>query len=361
MTKIGEFTELISTKIKAEDIAKEYLKNLDIDKLYKNYLGRSFKNIIENYRDNKIEELCRDFIIYTETILNYHIGENLKYYIKLCCNYENQYIEYNYEAGESSYLLAIKSLKNKIIDNNYIDDKSFSFRKKLKLFTIFNLANHHPIFESIMDYYYVRNDISHGYQNPNFCRKKNKNYNITKGDIQSNLSEILNIINYYSMAVNRKGHLKKLLQVSPEKIKGSKYLLTNTLKKDQIKALNKDIKNKAKMKNLEITKQGKSQSNKEFNMDDLGEGFIDEVNFHSGKIDLDDIGKEILDEVNFHSGRINLDDIGKEILDEINFHSGMLDSIEIAEIFNKINLNIEKIDTDDMIDIIYEIGEARKL
>ena len=139
--------------------------------------------------------------------------------------------------------------------------------------------------------------------------------------------------------MNRKGYLKKLLQVSPEKIKGNKYLLTNTLKKDQIKALN-DIKNKVKMKNSEIQKQAKSKSTKKFSIDDLDNDFIDEINFRSGKV--------------------NMDDIGKEILDEINFQSGMLDSIEIEEIFKIINSNIQKIDTDDMIDIIYEIGEARK-
>ena len=78
------------------------------------------------------------------------------------------------------------------------------------------------------------------------------------------------------------------------------------------------------------------------------------------EISVDDIGKEILDEMNIQSGRISLDDIGKEILDEINFHSGVLDSNEIEEIFKKINSNIQKIDTDDLIDIIYEIGEAEK-
>ena len=400
MTKIGEFTELISTKIKAEDIAKEYLKNLEIDKLYKNYLGRSFKNIIENYRDNKIDELCRDFIVYIETILNYHIGENLKHYKKLCCNYENQYIEYNYKGGDSEYILAIKKLKTDILNYNYIDDKSFSFYKKLTLFLIFNFANHHHILSSTIYFYKVRNAISHGFQNPNFCRPKKKNYNITKGNIQTNLNEILNIISYCSTAVNRKGYLKKLLQVSPEKIKVNKYLLTNTLKKDQIRALNKDIKNKAKMKNSEIKKQSKSKSTKEFSIGDLDNDYIDEVNFQSGKVNMDDIGKEIidemnfqsgkvnmndidkeildemnfqsgrinldeigkdiLDEVNFQSGKVNMDDIGKEILDEINFQSGMLDSIEIEEIFKIINSNIQKIDTDDMIDIIHEIGEARK-
>ena len=367
MIKINEFIEQISSNKNDEDITNQYLKIFEIDEIYKCHLGKSFKNIIKNYRDNKIEEMCRDFIICVETLLNYHIGENLKYYKKLCRNYENQFTEYIYKTGKSEYALAIKNLiENHILKYNYIDDNSFSFSKKLKLFLIFNFANLHHILDSTMCYYNARNVICHGFQNPNFCRYKKKKYNIKKSNIKSTLYEILNIISYCSTAVNRKGYLKKLLQVNPEKIKGNKYLLTNTLKKDQIKALNKDIKNKEKMKKVEkdklelLKKLAKHPLNKEISVDDIGKEILDEMNIQSGRISLDDIGKETLDEINFQSGRISLDDIGKEILDEINFHSGVLDSNEIEEIFKKINSNIQKIDTDDLINIIYEIGEAEK-
>ena len=371
MIKINEFVEQISSNKNDEDITNQYLKILEIDEIYKCHLGKSFKNIIKNYRDNKIEEMCRDFIICVETLLNYHIGENLKYYKKLCRNYENQFIEYICKIGkseyESKYVLAIKNLiENDILNYNYIDDKFFSFHKKLNLFLIFNFANHHHILDSTICYYRARNVICHGFQNPNFCRYEKKKYNIKKSNIKSTLNEILNIISYCSTAVNRKGYLKKLLQVSPEKIKGNKYLLTITLKKDHIKALNKDIKNKEKMKKVEkdklelLKKLAKHPLNKEISVDDIGKEILDEMNIQSGRISLDDIGKETLDEMNIQSGRISLDDIGKEILDEINFHSGVLDSNEIEEIFKKINSNIQKIDTDDLIDIIYEIGEAEK-
>ena len=48
---------------------------------------------MENYRDKKTDEMCRSFIIYLETILNFHIGENLNNYKKLTSKYQNQNLE----------------------------------------------------------------------------------------------------------------------------------------------------------------------------------------------------------------------------------------------------------------------------
>ena len=92
---------------------------------------------------------------------------------------------------------------------------------------------------------------------------------------------------------------------------------------------------------------------------DIGEDTLEEINLISGMVDLKDIGEDNLEEINLISGMVDLKDIGNDILKEIDHHSGAINSNEVDKILNTINENSDKIEPDDLIDILYEI-EKRK-
>ena len=75
----------------------------------------------------------------------------------------------------------------------------------------------------------------------------------------------------------------------------------------------------------------------------------------NNQTDFIEIGEDILEEINLYAGMIDTKDIGEDILEEINFHAGIIDTKEIENILCKIDVNSNKIDPEDVMEILYEI------
>jgi hypothetical protein len=88
---------------------------------------------------------------------------------------------------------------------------------------------------------------------------------------------------------------------------------------------------------------------------EIGKDILEEINLQKGMIDTKDIGEDIIEEINFHAGIIDTKDIGEDIIEEINFHAGIIDTKEIENILCKIDVNSNKIDPEDVMEILYEI------
>ena len=381
MKKLTKIVEMISSEMKGEEIAKIYLENIEVDDLYKEHLHKDFKKIIENYRDKKTDEMCRSFIIYLETLLNFHIGENLNNYKKLTSKYQNQNLlmlkklNARYQNTEEKNWKWAKKILSEEKPINHIDSYWLSFKLKCHLFSIFNLVNSQYLSEEINECYKVRNYLCHGYKNPNFSQKPinlkaiNK---ILEEDVNIRVLNILRILEIYNYAANKKNHLEELLNIdSKEMINNKKFLkkflenldkkfLNETekeYKKQIIKEINKNQKEEKMDKSINETLNNSSSKNTNNQTDfiEIGEDILEEINLYAGMIDTKDIGEDILEEINLHAGIIDTKGIGEDILEEINFHAGIIDTKEIENILCKIDVNSNKIDPEDVMEILYEI------
>ena len=361
MKKLTKIVEMISSEMKSEEIAKIYLENIEVDDLYKEQLQKDFKKIIENYRDKKTDEMCRSFIIYLETLLNFHIGENLNNYKKLTSKYQNQNLlilkklnaryqnteEYNWEWAKK-----ILSEKKPI---NHIDSYGLSFKLKCHLFSIFNLVNSQYLSEEINECYKVRNYLCHGYKNPNFSQKPinlkaiNK---ILEEDVNIRVLNILRILEIYNYAANKKNHLEELLNVDSKEIINNKKFLKKFLENLDKKFLDETEKEYKKQIIKEINKNQKEEKMDKSINETLNNSPSKNTN---NQTDFIEIGEDILEEINLYAGMIDTKDIGEDILEEINFHAGIIDTKEIENILCKIDVNSNKIDPEDVMEILYEI------
>ena len=381
MKKLTKIVEMISSEMKGEEIAKIYLENIEVDDLYKEHLHKDFKKIIENYRDKKTDEMCRSFIIYLETLLNFHIGENLNNYKKLTSKYQNQNLlmlkklNARYQNTEEKNWKWAKKILSEEKPINHIDSYWLSFKLKCHLFSIFNLVNSPYLSEEINECYKVRNYLSHGYKNPKFSRKPinlkaiNK---ILEENINVRVLNILRILEIYNHAASKKNHLEELLGVDLKEIINNKIFLIKFIenldkkfidetekeyKKQIIKEINKNQKEEKMDKSINETLNNlpSKNTNNQTDFIEIGEDILEEINLHAGMIDTKDIGEDILEEINLHEGIIDTKGIGEDILEEINFHAGIIDTKEIEKILCKIDVNSNKIDPEDVMEILYEI------
>jgi hypothetical protein len=380
MRELTKIVEMISSEMKSGEIAKNYLEDLEIDGLYKVHLERSFKKLVENYREQKADEMCRVFIIHIETMLNYHIGENLEIYKKLTFKYQGQ----NLARGLNIYNLNTLHLRlPKTGPINYIDHSKLSFKTKYLHFVIFNFSESKGLITDIFDCYKVRNYVSHGYLNPELSKRQERNIEkkideILSKDINDRFIEILQVLEFFNHAINKKNQLKELLEVDSKDIINNKNLLINILEKSNKEFIRKFDKDYKKLIKKEFNKQQKKEkmdksigeilkysanknSDKQIDLKDIGEDILEEINLHSGFIDPNDIGEDTLEEINLYSGMIDVKDIGNDILKEIDLYSGVINSKEIDNILNIINSNSDKIEPDDLIDILYEIEKRNDL
>ena len=438
MRELTKIVEMISSEMESDKISKIYFEGLMINNLYKAHLEISFKKLIDKYREQNIGEMCRVFIIHIETILNYHVGENLETYKKLTLKYKGQTLE-----KKEFYMFNLNTIHLPSRDPiNHIDHNILSFKKKYLLFTIFNFADSKNFFVEIFDCYEVRNYLSHGYLNPKLSKRPKRNQikklqQILSEDINDRFLKILATLEFYNHVLNKKNQLKELLEVDSNEIINNKNLLVNILEKSNKKftikfekiykklikkEFNRQIKEKMEKSITEILKYSANENSykfidpkeigedilEEINLDsgmvdpkeigedvleeinfisgivdtkEIGEDVLEEINLDSGMVDPKDIGEDILEEINLDSGMIDPKDIGEDILEEINLdsgmvdtkgigndilkkidhHSGVINSNEVDKILNTINENSDKIEPDDLIDILYEIEKRNNL
>ena len=350
---------MISSEMKGEEIAKIYLENIEVDDLYKEQLQKDFKKIIENYRDKKTDEMCRSFIIYLETLLNFHIGENLNNYKKLTSKYQNQNLlilkklNARYQNIEEKGWNFARIILEKPI--NHIDSYGLSFKLKCHLFSIFNLVNSQYLSEEINECYKVRNYLCHGYKNPNFSQKPinlkaiNK---ILEEDVNIRVLNILRILEIYNYAANKKNHLEELLIIDSKEMINNKKFLKKFLENLDKKFLNETEKEYKKQIIKEINKNQKEEKMDKSINETLNNLPSKNTN---NQTDFIEIGEDILEEINLHEGIIDTKGIGEDILEEISFHAGIIDTKEIEKILCEIDVNSNKIDPEDVMEILYEI------
>lgn len=138
-------------KFTITDIAKGYLSNLYIKKIYKD---ESFKNIInQNIADNIIIKIDSEYFDKIQEIVNVH---SLSFYdfIVYLCNLSNNYFLYNYHSGE--YLIS-ESLDESINNGCKISKDDFvSYRNSHQNNLKYNLTTY---INSNNNYFDLSNDL----------------------------------------------------------------------------------------------------------------------------------------------------------------------------------------------------------